>query len=167
MIPPNTTEGTTPNILAANPLSNWPSLVYFEFINIELTLLTRPRMWSGVFNCMTVPRMTTLTPSSMPATSKAKKDRINHLDNANNMMHMPKPLTVNKSFLPCALFSGAMVNTITTQMEPISIAAFGPSKSYGVHHSEYPWHKQVSLLGLLQTGWQTYPMRRRQAALSF
>ena len=64
--PPKITEGTIPNAREARPLSNCPSSL-LELINIELTLLTLPRMWSGVFNCITVPRTTTLIPSSMPA----------------------------------------------------------------------------------------------------
>src|ERR1041385_2164919 len=36
MHPPNITEGTVPNKVAATPLSNWPSSLD-EFINMELT----------------------------------------------------------------------------------------------------------------------------------
>src|SRR6188474_17615 len=56
--PPKTTDGTTPISLAARPLSNWPSSL-LEFTNIPFTLSTLPRMLSGVFNCIIVPRTTT------------------------------------------------------------------------------------------------------------
>src|SRR5690349_8772822 len=73
MQPPNTTDGTFPNMCAASPLSNCPSSL-LELINMLFTLNTRPRILSGVFNWVIVPLTTTLTPSSMPLIINAKNE---------------------------------------------------------------------------------------------
>ena len=124
--PPKTTDGTTHISFAATPLSNWPSSL-LELINIEPTLLTRSRMWSGVF----VPLTTTLTPSSIPAINNAAKERVNHSDSAKQIMQMPKPATASMSFLPCAFFIGKMVSNMMMMMAPISIAALSQPKPCG------------------------------------
>ena len=47
--PPMTTDRTTPKILAATPLSNCPNSL-LDIMKIELTLSTRPLMFSGVLS---------------------------------------------------------------------------------------------------------------------
>ena len=82
MDPPKMTDGITPMILAASPLSNCPSSLLL-LMNIEFTLITLPRILSGVFICTMVPRIITLMPSSMPLIKSAKKESQNNLDKPN------------------------------------------------------------------------------------
>ena len=143
MEPPKTTDGITPRNLAATPLSNCPSSL-LELMNILFTLNTRPRMWAGVFNCRIVPRITTLIPSTMPPISNAAKDNQNTCDKANTIIQVPKPATANINFLPCCFCSGNTVKMITTQMAPMSVAAFNQPKPVAPTLRIYPLHKWVS-----------------------
>ena len=62
-----------------------------DVINMELTLSTRPRIWSGVFNCTMVPRMTTLMPSSIPLITNNPNDSQYNWDKPKPMIQRPKP----------------------------------------------------------------------------
>lgn len=130
MQPPKTTEGITPINLAVMPLSNCPNSLLL-FINIELTLITLPRILSGVFSCKIVPRVTTLMPSKKPLTSNAANETQNIFDSANMMMQTPKPATAYSNFLPCFLRIGNKVSSIIIITEPISEAAFSQPKPTG------------------------------------
>ena len=74
MLPPKITDGTVPNIFAAVPDSKAP-ISLEDPINIELTAETLPRIWSGVSNCMMVPRIITLTLSKAPSVNKNSSDK--------------------------------------------------------------------------------------------
>ena len=127
MHPPNTTEGTTPIALAATPLSNCPNSLLL-LINIEFTLITLPRISSGVCNCTMVPRITTLMPSKMPLMSNMLNDSQNSLDIPKMMIAIPKPATAIRSRLPWCFLNGNMVSSTTIMMAPISEAAFNQPK---------------------------------------
>ena len=71
--PPLTTEKTGPNQWATSPDSNAPNSLD-ELIKIAFTAATRPRIESGVSNCISVPRTTTLTLSNAPARASMKND---------------------------------------------------------------------------------------------
>ena len=73
MVPPKTTDLTTPKSFAATPLSNCP-ISLLDIMKIEFALMTLPRMWSGVFNCTMVPLITTEIPSKIPLNIRNKKD---------------------------------------------------------------------------------------------
>ena len=74
MVPPNNTDGTVPNKRAEVPDSKAP-ISLDDPINIEFTADTRPRICSGVSNCINVPRMITLTLSNAPSVNKKKSDK--------------------------------------------------------------------------------------------
>ena len=74
ILPPNITEGTVPNSLAAVPDSKAP-ISFEEPINIEFTADTLPRIWSGVKSCMMVPRIITLTLSKAPSVNRKNKEK--------------------------------------------------------------------------------------------
>ena len=74
ILPPKITEGTVPNSLAAVPDSKAP-ISFDEPINIEFTADTLPRMWSGVNNCIIVPRIITLTLSKAPSVNRNINDK--------------------------------------------------------------------------------------------
>ena len=72
--PPNMTEGTVPKSFAAVPDSKAPISLELP-INMEFTADTLPRIWSGVNNCMMVPRIITLTLSKAPSVNKKNSDK--------------------------------------------------------------------------------------------
>ena len=71
--PPSSTDGTKPNQLAVKPDSNAPNSLD-EPIKIPLMDDTRPRMASGVLNCMMVERNTTEILSNAPDNPKLAID---------------------------------------------------------------------------------------------
>ena len=74
MLPPNITDGTVPKSLAAVPDSNAP-ISFDEPINIEFTADTRPRILSGVNNCIMVLRIITLMLSKAPSVKRKNNDK--------------------------------------------------------------------------------------------
>jgi len=73
-LPPNITEGIVPSSDAAVPDSNAP-ISFEDPINIEFTADTRPRIFSGVNNCMIVPRIITLMLSNAPSVKRKINDK--------------------------------------------------------------------------------------------
>lgn len=74
MIPPNTTDGTKPMILAVTPDSNSP-ISFDEPMNMLLTAETRPFISFGVFSWKIVLRTQTLIPSKAPLMVRIKSDK--------------------------------------------------------------------------------------------
>ena len=73
ILPPNTTAGTVLISFAVRPDSKAP-ISFDEPINMLFTAETRPRISSGVSNCIIVDRIITLTLSKDP--SKNKKNKV-------------------------------------------------------------------------------------------
>ena len=88
-IPPISAAGTVPNQAAVTPDSNSPNSLDVP-MNMALTALTRPRISSGVSNCTSVERMTTLNMSDQPSTTSAANDRTNDVERAKTMVEMDR-----------------------------------------------------------------------------
>ena len=74
MLPPKITDATVPKSRAATPDSNDPSS-FDEVMNILLTDDTRPRISSGVNNCIIVLLIITLTLSAAPKIKRKASDK--------------------------------------------------------------------------------------------
>ena len=98
-------EGFSPNALAVAPDSNAP-ISFDEPIKIPFTAETLPRILSGVANCKTVCRMTTLTLSKAPVRNKKKKAIQMFSDKPNKMVDSPNAPTDRNKFLPAFLVGG-------------------------------------------------------------
>ncbi len=127
MVPPKTTDRTTPISFAVSPLSNCPNSL-LDIMKIELTLKTRPRISSGVFSWTIVPRITTLIPSSIPLRTRNANDSQYIFDNPNPMIQSPKPVATKSRIFPWFFFSGTNESVMIISIEPISEAAFKSPK---------------------------------------
>ncbi len=91
--PPKTTDGTTPINLAAIPDSKLP-ISLDELIKIEFTDETLPRIVSGVYVCMTVDRIMTLTLSIAPIMNKQTRDKMKLVETAKQIVKIPNKATL-------------------------------------------------------------------------
>src|SRR5882724_6598928 len=90
--PPATTEMTGPNNCATRPDSNPPNS--FEVpMNRLFTAETRPRISSGVSNCTSVCRTTTLTLSTTPQINSIANESQNQRDKPNAIVAIPNAAT--------------------------------------------------------------------------
>jgi hypothetical protein len=90
--PPITTDGTTPNHAAVTPDSNSPN--WFDVpMKSALTADTRPRIASGVCNCTSDERTTTLTMSAAPMSARAASESTNERDTPNTIVRSPNSAT--------------------------------------------------------------------------
>ena len=113
IVPPKTTEVTVPINFAVKPLSKAPSSLE-DPTKIEFTAATLPRMWSGVFNCKIVWRITTEIPSTTPLKNNAITESQKIVDIPKTIMQIPKAKIENNNFIPAFLFKGtyAEINII-------------------------------------------------------
>ncbi len=100
--PPITTDETNPSSRAASPDSNAPNSFDVP-TKMLFTALTLPRMLSGVINCNTVARTTTLTLSNTPLNNNKLKLSKKFVDTANNTMHAPNAPTHHNIAQPARL----------------------------------------------------------------
>src|SRR5947209_18034411 len=97
--PPVTTEMTGPNNCATRPDSNPPNS--FEVpMNRLFTADTRPRISSGVSNCTSVCRTTTLTLSTAPQINSSANESQNQRDKPNTIGATPKASTTRTKGQP-------------------------------------------------------------------
>ena len=73
---------------------------------MELTALTRPRMWSGVASCTKEERMTTLITSAAPSTIIASVESQSERESAKTMVARPKTITALNMVSPTRRRSG-------------------------------------------------------------
>ncbi|MCY1215305.1 hypothetical protein D9M72_271470 [compost metagenome] len=97
--PPITTAGTVPTRAASIPDSNSPSWLD-ALTKSVFTALTRPSMWSGVFNCTSEDRTTTLMESAAPSTTRAATDSGIEVDRPNTVVARPNSISAPNSSRP-------------------------------------------------------------------
>ncbi|KAG0737450.1 hypothetical protein G6F24_017947 [Rhizopus arrhizus] len=69
-------------------------------MNKVFTALTRPSMWSGVFNCTSDERTTTLIESAAPSTTSAATDSGIEVDRPNTVVASPNRISDPNSRRP-------------------------------------------------------------------
>src|SRR5215212_10902686 len=90
--PPDTTEKIGPSQCATKPDSKPPSS--FEVpMNKLFTAETRPRFSSGVSNCTSVCRTSTLTWSATPQTKSISHEKNKEVESPKAIVASPKPAT--------------------------------------------------------------------------
>ena len=75
-------------------------------MNTEFTALTRPRISSGVCNCTSDVRITTLTMSDAPSSASVAIESGNDEESANTIVAPPKTATAANIVRPTCLCSG-------------------------------------------------------------
>src|SRR5881296_2101833 len=98
-VPPETTAKTGPKKYATRPDSNPPSSFDVPMKRL-LTAETRPRISSGVSNCTSVWRITTLTLSTAPHRNSVANESQNHFEKPKMIVATPKTATDQSNARP-------------------------------------------------------------------
>src|SRR5581483_10001919 len=117
--PPSTAEPTAPNQSAVTPDSNMP-ICPAQLVNSEFTANTRPRVSSGVANCMMDCRTTTDSISPAPTIISMPNDSTVRSDNPKPMVAMPYTATAANMMRPAARVTGSRVSKEATTSAPIA-----------------------------------------------
>ncbi len=97
--PPISTAATGPTSAPISPARSAP-ISFDEPMNIWFTPVTRPRSASGVRNCTSDDRTTTLTLSHAPLTTSAANDSQNQCDSPKTRIAPPNPATAHSMDRP-------------------------------------------------------------------
>ena len=100
-------------------------------MKIEFTAATRPRMSSGVSNCITVRRTTTLMLSAAPVTARAITDNQKLCDRPKATVARPNTPTAINNRRPTCRSSGQRVSANDMSKAPTAGAARSTPKPCG------------------------------------
>ena len=90
---------------------------------MPFTALTRPRISTGVRNCTSENRITTLTTSAAPITASAASDSTRWADRPNTISATPNTVSTPNTTLPTGIVSGQRASVSDVKNAPTPGAA--------------------------------------------